>query len=151
VAASSGKVCGLPKPPVSFRSPRHQGSAASNGKLVAKLAESSNEQWWRVRSWWFQRVAPSASAFDGFALASAFAPVRPLRQNPEKASTFAASAPKQRQESGALESIAIHHAPCHNNAFNRTRGKLLAGFAGLGFGARRLRQTLAANKPSRVT
>jgi hypothetical protein len=110
--------------------------------LVAKLAESNNEQWWRVRLWWFQPVGPLASPLSGFAKASAFAPVRPLRESPEKASTFAATAPKQRQEPRALESVAIHQAPCHNKAFNRTRGKLLVGFAGLVLWPRRLRQTL---------
>jgi len=56
------------------------GSPASNGKLVAKLAESSNEQWWCVGLWWFQRGGPPANIVQGFALAGAFVRGRAFRQ-----------------------------------------------------------------------
>ena len=116
--------------------------SASNGKLVAKLAESNNEQWWRVRLWWFQRIAPPASRIQGFAPASAFVSVGPLRHGTENVALSEPSASKQRPGQGSLESVAIQPAPCHNHGFNRTRGKILAGFAGLAQWPRRLTQTL---------
>jgi len=115
---------------------------ASNRKLVAKLAESSNEQWWRIRFWWFQRAGPSASIVQGFAPAGAFVQGRALRQRAETTSVSEASASKQRPGQLSLESVAIQPAPCHNNGFNRTRGKLRAGKAGLAQWPRRLTQTL---------
>jgi hypothetical protein len=118
------------------------GSSASNGKLVAKLAESSHEQRRRVRYWWFQKAGPSASIVQGFAPAGAFVPGPALRQSSETISFPGASAQKQRPVQSSLESVAIQPAPCHNNGFNRTRGNFRAGKAGLAQWPRRLTQTL---------
>ena len=116
--------------------------ATSNGKLIAKLAESRDEQRWRVRLWWFQWAGPSASIVNGFALASAFVPVQALWPVSENVTFSEPSSSKQRPGQSILESVAIQSAPCHNNGFNSDAGKLRAGKAGQARWRRRLTQTL---------
>ena len=110
--------------------------------MVAKLAESSHEQRWRVRFRWFQWAGPSASIVQGFAPTGAFVRGRALRQTTVAPSFSAASAAKQRPGQRPLESVAIQPAPCHNKGFNSDAGKLGGGKAGLAQWRRRLTQTL---------
>ncbi|WP_376694000.1 hypothetical protein [Wenzhouxiangella sp. EGI_FJ10409] len=64
-----------------LRAARLLGVEASIGNLVAKLSESSHEQWWRFTFLRFYLVGPSVRYSQSFVLASGFAPGRTLRQS----------------------------------------------------------------------